>query len=207
MESLNLSDAVKDLKEVDDPIYIGTGPTPFVVNPAGPGGFFKFQIRYGLRCHREKPYPVKRISTTKGLSFFLRVSAKLPLFVSVQEDAFQRGCPERSYNCLERVRQELNYLSDWPEMNLYRTGFLSSLGTSLPETGLTRKISPLRNSFPSELRLVSSFDKDSSFSCFLGLSFHRHTLQSNQLSNFRGPRISLLIPLEPTLVFRIKLPI
>ncbi|KAK7235901.1 hypothetical protein RIF29_43636 [Crotalaria pallida] len=89
MESLNLSDAVKDLKEVDDPIYIGTGPTPFVVNPAGPGGFFKFQIRYGLRCHREKPYPVKRISTTKGLSFFLRVSAKLPLFVSVQEEVWE----------------------------------------------------------------------------------------------------------------------
>lgn len=36
----------------------------------GPGGFLKFQIRYGLRCHREKPYPVQRISTTFGLSFF-----------------------------------------------------------------------------------------------------------------------------------------
>ncbi|KAK4412006.1 hypothetical protein Salat_2996200 [Sesamum alatum] len=38
----------------------------------GPGGFLKFQIKYGLRCHREKPYPVQRISTTFGLSFFLR---------------------------------------------------------------------------------------------------------------------------------------
>ncbi|KAK4430918.1 hypothetical protein Salat_0853700, partial [Sesamum alatum] len=38
----------------------------------GPGGFLKFQIKYGLRCHCEKPYPVQRISTTFGISFFLR---------------------------------------------------------------------------------------------------------------------------------------
>ncbi|RHN51368.1 hypothetical protein MtrunA17_Chr6g0467801 [Medicago truncatula] len=42
---------------------------------------------------------------------------------------------------------------------------------------------------------------------FRDFSFHRHTLQSNQLSYFRGPRILLFIPLEPTIVFRIKLPI
>lgn len=74
MESLNLSDAVKDLKEVDDPhLRVRRRRHSFRSQP-GPGGFLKFQIRYGLRCHREKPYPVQRISTTFGLSFFLRVS-------------------------------------------------------------------------------------------------------------------------------------
>uniref|UniRef100_A0A0V0GZN7 Putative ovule protein n=1 Tax=Solanum chacoense TaxID=4108 RepID=A0A0V0GZN7_SOLCH len=42
---------------------------------------------------------------------------------------------------------------------------------------------------------------------FCDFSFHRHILQSNQLPNFRGPRVSLLILLEPSLVFQIKLPI